>query len=254
MKNISIEVFLTWAFTRELCKGRNGAGRVGQLADAWRAMGEMAELGTLIDRSPNNFGVIPDILAEDDPHPDALAAGHAVRALAEMRFAVPDGELFPGYDDPHGLIAQEVAAVRADLARRGDGAGARHVVALVINAAILGRGPDVACEQPRFRMIESYGKPAWFVERRMRDAFGGVHVYEDDGYDARVGKPKLGAYRKWQLAEPMRGSVMARIDWLWWREALRRISDALAGNLRESQVVIDDTDQNGMFVRQAGAA
>lgn len=232
MKIIGIEAFLTWAFTRELCKGGADRGGSGERwAQVWTHMREMAELGLVVDHSPNAFGVIPDFEGEEKPHPDALAAGEAVRALAQERFAVPDAALFPEFDDPHGLIAMEAEKARHELRQRGEEATARHVMTMVVGAAVLGRGPDGACEPPRFRMVEKYGKPAWFVARRMRGISGEVYVYEDEGYDSRKGRPKPGAYRKWQLAEPLRSAAMERIDRIWWREALGRIRSSLDGRL-----------------------
>lgn len=236
MKIISIETLLTWAFTRELCKG--GADRGGSWVSSWAGLAEMAELGALVDRSPNGYGVIEDLSSDGVAHPDAIIIGDAVRGLARERFTVPEDDLFPEFDDPHGLIAAEAALARDSLARRGDNETGRHVVGLVINAAILGRGPDGTCEPPRFRMVEKYGKPAWFVTRRMRGISGEVYAYEDEGYDAAKGRPKPGAYRKWQLTEPLRGAAMTRIDRIWWREALGRVGEAVAGRLTAHRVVI----------------
>lgn len=240
MKTIGIEALLVWAFTRELCKGGADSGGSGgaRWAQVWGHMREMAELGIVIDRSPNAFGVIPDIGDEGGPHPDALLVGEAVRALAARAFTVPDMPLFNEFPDPHGLIAMEVDGVRRELRQRGNAANARHVMTIVIGAAVLGRGPDGACEPPRYRMVEKYGKPAWFVARRMRGISGEVHAYEDEGFDAAKGRPKRGAYRKWQLCEPLRGPAMARIDLLWWREALGRIGADLDGRLSAHRLVI----------------
>lgn len=243
MKTIGIEAFLTWAFTRELCKGgadQRGGGMA--FSEAWRSITEMAELGVLIDRSPNAFGVIPDISDETPPHPDAVLAGNAVRALAAASFPVPAIPLFPEMHDPHGLIADEVAQVRHELHLRGDEANASHVVALVITSAVLGRGPDTTAEQPKFRMVETSGKPAWFIQRRAKDAFGNIYTFEDDGYDARSGRPRPRAYRKWRLAESMRGAIMGRIEHIWWREALKSVWVDIAARLSDHRLM-----QNSLF-------
>lgn len=254
MKTVTIEALLTWAFTRELCKGGvEGGGEGGRWAQVWRSMGEMAELGLLVDRSPNAFGVIPDFSPDEGrPHADAVMVGEAVRALAQARFAVPGAPLFPGLDDPHGLIAGEEARAREALRRRGDADNARHVVMIVINAAVLGRGPDIALEQPRFRMMQKYGKPAWFVQRKARDTFGNVYRFEDEGYDARAKRPRRGAYRKWELAEPLIGAALARIDRLWWREALARLHAGLEGRLAAHRLVCSAPTDSGVVARMAG--
>lgn len=251
MKTMSIDALLVWAFTSELCKG--GADSGGSWVSSWAGMAELAELGALVDRSPNGYGVIADLSSDGVPHPDAVIVGEAVRGLARERFAIPEADLFPEFDDPHGLIAAETVRVRDGLRQRGDGAIGRHVVALVINAAVLGRGPDVACEPPRFRMAEKNGKPAWFVARRMRGISGDVFAYEDDGFDAKRCRPKPGAYRRWQLCEPLAGAVLSRIDWLWWREALSHVAAQLDGRLSAHRLVFGEVVEKGCFAPANGS-
>lgn len=256
MKTIGIEAFLTWAFTRELCKG--GAGGISsggeRWSQVWRSLHEMAELGAMIDHSPNGFGAIPDMTSDEPPCPDAVAAGEAVQALARGCFTVPEVSLFPDVDDAHGLLAEEEGRIKGELRLRGDDANARHVTALVITAAVLERGPEAGVWQPKYRMAQKNGKPAWFVERRAKDAFGNVYTYEDDGYDARKSKPKPRAYRKWEMVEPARMAIMERIDYIWWREALGRVSESLVGRLvnhRLSDIVVSDSVkmEPNIFVR-----
>ncbi len=73
-----------------------------------------------------------------------MAVGDAVRALAKLDgFEIGAGwQPFPEWDDPHGLIAAEVASVVAHELGRGGRMNGRHVVNLVTSAAILRRGPD----------------------------------------------------------------------------------------------------------------
>ncbi len=57
MKPISIQDLLKWAFTFEL--GKVGAGDGGSFSAAWRFTERMAELGTMIDRTPNSLVSFP---------------------------------------------------------------------------------------------------------------------------------------------------------------------------------------------------
>lgn len=239
MKLMTIEGLLAWAFCQELCKvGSGGDGLTAVSISSWSLTRDMAVLGTLIDRSPNIFGVIPGFIEDGDPHPDALAVGKAVKALDQIGFEIPDGWMpFPEFDDPHGLIAAEVARVVAEVQLKGDRLGGRHLVTLVTGAAILGRGPDWACRQPSFRMVSANGKPRWFLTRKATDSLGRSYDFEVDGYDAKRGKPMRGAYRKWELAEMMRGDVLSRMDWQLWQDALAFLAEHLAGRLTAHRIM-----------------
>ncbi|MGQ3078558.1 MAG: hypothetical protein ACT6RT_10950 [Allorhizobium sp.] len=204
----------------------------------------MAVLGTLIDRSPNIFGVIPGFIEEGDPHPDALAVGRGVRRLNEIGFDVPDGWMpFPEFDDPHGLIAVEVERVVSEVRLKGDRLGGRHLVALVTGAAILGHGPDWSCEQPSFRLVEVRGKPRWFMTKKVPDSLGRVYEIEVDGFDAKRQRPMRGAYRKYELSRMMRSEILSRLDWQLWQDALEVLGNLLAGQLSAHRIAAFSPDR-----------
>ncbi len=234
MKKITIEKLLTWAFTQELCKVGATGEEGGALSGGWQAFAGMAELGTLIDRTPNYYGVIPDFVTNGgDPHPDAVAVGDAVRALADHGGYDIDGtmNLFPEWTDERGLIALEVARMAEELQIKRDILQASHVVNLVISSAILARGPDWHAERPAEKMVERAGKPAWFIMRKAADAFGRPYTYETDGRDKRTHRPLRGAYRKFELSSPLRGAIVARMEWSIWQSALSELYAALSGRL-----------------------
>ncbi|MCM2399817.1 hypothetical protein NBH20_01500 [Rhizobium sp. S153] len=233
MKTVTIEKLLIWAFTQELPKVGSGDVSVGLgLSSAWAMTRDFAVLGTLIDRSPNIYGVVPDFLEYAEPHPDALAVGAAVRALAEIRVEIPDGwHPFPEWPDEHGLIAAEVSRVVEEQRLKGDRVSGRYVVALVTGSAILGFGPDWRADMPRTQMVKHAGKEAWFVTRKTRDAFGRVYEYETDGFDRRKQRPVRGAYRKYVLSDPIRGAILSRLEWELWQDALAYLAKSLASRL-----------------------
>lgn len=239
MKLMTIEGLLAWAFCQELCKvGSGGDGLTAVSISSWSLTRDMAVLGTLIDRSPNIFGVIPGFIEDGDPHPDALAVGKAVKALDQIGFEIPEGWMpFPEFDDPHGLIAAEVGRVVAEVLLKGDRLGGRHLVTLVTGAAILGRGPDWTCDAPKFRMVEMRGEPQWFVRRSAKDSLGRTYEYEANGFDPVKRRPRKGAYRKYELSNMMRGEILSRMDWQLWQDALAFLAEHLAGRLSAHRIM-----------------
>lgn len=239
MKKVSIEQFLTWAFTQELCKVGSGSDYGPSIAGSWSMVSEVAALGTLIDRSPNGYGVIPDYMAGGDPHPDAVAAGEAVKKLADRGgFEIGDGwKPFPEWSDERGLIAAEVASTVQALRLKPDALGGRHVVNLVVTYAILGRGPDWTVERPGEEMISAKGKPLWYVVRSGKDGFGRSYTYETDGFDRKKQRPVRGAYRKYHLSASLRGAILSRLDWQLWQDALSTLHRELSGGLHHTTLL-----------------
>ncbi|MDI6834822.1 MAG: hypothetical protein QMD99_03790 [Rhizobiaceae bacterium] len=244
MKTMTIEAFLTWAFTQELCKVGAGEGDGPSVSSSWLMVSEVGTLGTLIDRSPNIFGVVPGFVADGDPHPDAIAAGEAVHGLADIGFEIPEGWApFPDWPDEHGLVAREVRRVVDEVRVKGGRLSGRHLVALVTGAAILGRGPDWTADYPGHRMVMKNGQPAWFVMKKAKDAFGRVYEYEADGFNRVSQRPRKGAYRRFELKDMMRGTVLARLDWQLWQDALAVLADDLQGSLSHHAIAPFSADR-----------
>lgn len=239
MKKITIEKLLTWAFTQELCKVGATGTEGGTIAGGWQAFVGMAELGTLIDRTPNHYGVIPDFVTNGgDPDLDAVAVGDAVRELADRGGFEIDQAVnpFPEWADERGLIAAEVARVVDELQIKREVQQGAHVVNLVVTCAILGRGPDWSATRPAERMVDRAGKPAWFVLRTAKDAFGRSYEYEADGRDKRTRRQMRGAYRKFELSASLRGAIISRFEWSIWQSALAELHRALCGRLAKHEL------------------
>ena len=233
MIKMTIENLLTWAFTQELWKVGSGGAGVDIPLSAWSMVQSYAEVGTLIDRSPNQYGVLPGF--EDDviAHPDAILAGEAVRCLARSGgFDIAKGwQPFPEWDDEHGLIAAEVSYALDEVLLNSPATQARQVANLVMSCAVLGRGPLWEADCPAAEEITRNGKPLWFVKKKARDLMGRVYEYETDGYDRKRKVPKRGAYRKYRLAFSVRGAAISRLEWQVWRDALEHLHSDLQGRL-----------------------
>jgi hypothetical protein len=102
---------------------------------------------------------------------------------------------------------------------------------LVTTAAILKRGPDWQAEAPKVVTVQNGGKDAWFVKRVSKDSMGRRVEYEDNGFHQRHQRPMKGAYRKYRLAQSIRGAVISRLDWQLWQSALETLRDSLYGAL-----------------------
>lgn len=240
MKKLSIEQFLTWAFTQELCKVGSGSGGSFVSGSSWEMVSEFFTLGTMIDRSPNHYGVIPDfVTAQTDPHPDAVVAGNAVRRLAERGgFEIGSGwSPFPEWSDDRGLIAVEVQSAVEALVLKRDALNGKHVVNLVISCAILGKGPDWHADRPDEAEVSVKGKPRWFVMLSAKDGFGRSYRYEADGYDRKKQRPVRGAYRKYALASSLRGAILSRLDWQLWQDALSTLHSELRHELKNTELL-----------------
>ncbi|MGV0817135.1 hypothetical protein [Martelella sp. AMO21009] len=239
MKKMTIQQLLTWAFTEELCKTEATGGRISpRLSSANAGLNAAGELGTIIARTPNEWGVVPTWEDGVAPDPDALIVGDAVKALTGTGFDIPEGwQPFPEWaNDEHGLIAGEVDRVLAEERQHGVRRTGSHAFSLLVTCAVLKRGPDWYAERPKVRMVERQGKPVWFITKRQKDSFGRWHEVETDGYDRKAKRPKRGAYRKYVLSHGLRGEIQSRIDWIVWQAALQMLERELAGRLGEKQI------------------
>lgn len=233
MKTVTMEDLLSWAFVHELPKG----GGVEGLANANSAWGLISELGVRVDRGSTGSamgGQEPNVWIEQgEPHADALAVGEAVRALGGLTFALPPG-WFPLADwaDEHGLARAAVAAlVEGRLAQKDDRRRGQDLVNLVVSHAILRKRPDWQAEEPKVRMVETGGTPAWFVKQTFRTSTGQDYQRELDGFNPKTRRPLPGAYRKFVYSDDVTGVVLSRLDWELWTAALARMHAGLADRL-----------------------
>lgn len=230
MISISVDRFLNWAFVHELAKGGGEQGSAG-FSSAWSALNRVEALGVHITAGPraSDFG---GFAQEEPPHPDALIAGEAVRALGRLVIDLPAdwgpcGDWLAGHASAQapalgpleygGLINAACARARARMAALD----ARHVVALVVSRAVLALPPDWHAEPPRaLPELDANGRPAWFVREQVETATGGVRSIEVYGHDPRTGRQRPGAYRKYRLDPDPAADILARADYQIWRAAM----------------------------------
>lgn len=236
MKTVTIEELLVWAFVHELPKG-GGADGLDNIHSAWRQLeasswGKVlgyAELMTLVDRDRPSPGTWVE---QSAPHEDALEVGRAVADLAKYDVMFPEGWNPVGDWSEQGDLTRDAVARAVERFRlRPAGKRGTSIVSLVISSAILGRVPDFSTPEPEHVMIERNGKPAWFMQRTARDAFGREYCLEVDGYNHRAKRPQRGAYYKYELQPDPLSDILGRIDYQIWVAALKVLESALANSL-----------------------
>src|SRR5688500_9952509 len=93
-KRMTIEALLRWAYRDELPKAQapGGSLRPAGFGGAWGGIERYGELLTVIDHGlENRYGLVPDLSATTEPHPDAIRIGDAVQALDAFPLNLPDG-------------------------------------------------------------------------------------------------------------------------------------------------------------------
>jgi hypothetical protein len=237
MRTLTVEELLTWAFVHELPKGggvdglanMNSAWRMLQ-ASSWGKISAYAELMTLVDvdfAGGGNFWI-----DQGEPQEDALAIGEAVAGLGKCDVLFPEGwNPLADWADEHGLVAPAVARTVERYLLRPSLRRAAGLVSMVIGCAVLGKAPDWTAEEPKARMVERGGRPAWFVRRVMRDALGRDYEMEVDGYNRRTGRRDRAAYRKYEFSDDPTGDILSRLDWQLWVRALRLVEERVRPKL-----------------------
>lgn len=212
-KRIGIEAFLKWAYRDELPKQQCSEGGMFGPKEYGSGMGgviAMAEVGTLVDFArENEWGVIPDRYAKDDPHPDAIAAARAMGALDRWELCLPDdwnpisdcgevGEIERQDSAAAALGRAKVLDALDDLTHVRDGVrclkgGVRR---LVMRFAVLNGEPGWEIEVPEVRFVMAgKNRPAWF-RREFIQGERGLQEIEVDGYNRKAHRPHPDAYRK----------------------------------------------------------
>lgn len=229
MKTVTIEELLVWSFLHELPKG-GGTDGLDNANSAWRMLlasswGKVSAFGELmamvdVDRGGGNFWI-----DQGEPHGDAIVVGEAVAALGFCDVVIPPAwNVLSDWADQHGLAAGAIADVVRHFEARTSARRAAGLVSLVVGTAVLGKRPDWQADEPKVKMVERRGRPAWFVMRRVVDPNSGMpHMIETDGYNARTHRPFKGAYRKFVYSDDPTGFILSRLDWQMWVAALRRI-------------------------------
>jgi hypothetical protein len=207
MKTVTIDELLSWAFVHELPKG-GGVDGLDNMNSAWRRLEasswgkilNFAELGAMIDAGRSDGANY--FIEQGEPHEDAVEVGRAVAALGCCDVHVPEGwNCLTDWADTAGLADRAVLDVAARYRARTAARRAQGIVSLVIGTAILAREPGFVAEQPKVRMVERDGKPAWFAMRAIRLPDETFHSMEVDGRDPRSRKPFRDAYRKYEFSD-----------------------------------------------------
>ena len=247
MRTVTIEEMLTWAFVHELPKGggvdgldnANSAWRM-LFASSWGKVSSFAELLTVIDTGPREGGMW---IEQSEPHEDAVSVGRAVAGLAAFDVFIPPAwNPLTDWVDERGLAPKSVAGVAERFMLRTLPRRAAHLVSLVVGMAVLGKQPDWKAEEPKVRMIERGGHPAWFVSKVIKDDFGRENTIEVDGRNPRSRRPVPGAYRKYEFSDSPAGDIMSRLDWQLWVAALAEIEKAVRPQLVGHRIVAADLD------------
>jgi hypothetical protein len=234
-KQIGVEEILRWAYARELPKAQE-LGPLGApgLRAGWDAIARYGEHLALVDQT-NIWGVTPDRVACDDPHPDAIAVAQAVLALDELELGLPEGwDPFADFGDlgeagmrARASVIDRLVIVDADGVRRLRSPVSR----LVFRQAILGGCPDYEAEQPEMKTLcGENGHPKYFVRRLVTSAYSDVPFeVEADGWSYSSRRPVAGAYTKTFLdPDPVEAGV-SRGEYEIWRAALDVLAQDLAG-------------------------
>jgi hypothetical protein len=145
-RRIGIEDVLAWTYLRELPKTPRVNAPDG-FRGAWDKVSEWAEELSLAGLADNRFGVVPDLLAQDLPHHDALIVHEAVCALDVLEIGgLAEFSPFDARDDiAPELLDQCATRVRSRVLMLDEAGRPRlrkPLRNLVFNAAILGQPPD----------------------------------------------------------------------------------------------------------------
>lgn len=237
-REIGIVELLEWAFNDELPKGGGSDGIAG-VRSAWGRIMRWSELMTEVYQGA---GVMEFIERTGDPHPDAVKVGRAVAALADLVLDLPDdwNPLNMANLTPSARAAVSDACAMI----RGTDDGKRLSllpVGIVVRCAVLRRAPEFPMDiRVTERPVMHNGRPAWFVRRKVKDAFGVEREIEVDGYNPKSGRPVAGAYHKWEYPREVVADIAARAEWQVWRAALDILAIDLKGALDEFDVMATD--------------
>lgn len=256
MTKTTMEALLSWAFVHELPKGGGVDGLAGG-GSAWSAITGYGQLGTLVDTSMPADWRPPFILEQGEPDADAVAIGRAVAELGAADIVIPDGwnPLGDWQNETERALGLERADAVAARVRLKGGRAGRELVAMLVAHAILGTAPDWRMDEPRLRLVSRGGKPAWFVKKAMKDAFGREFVIEVDGTNPKHrGHPVRGAYRKHELADDPTAGILSRLDWQLRVAALDLLEYRLDGVLARREIARAKRDARPWGGPDCGAA
>ena len=194
------------------------------------------ELATRLDAT-NRYGVVP-FLCDEQPHPDAVCIGEAVKGLNRLDLEKPAD--WNPIADLGDLGQYGRAAVEKALATETEsiGGGAlRHrtpLDELIVKYAVLGDREEWKAGPTKIAPVLENGKAKWWVrERRWVDTgkspdqkLGHWTEVEVSGLDAKQ-RPRPGSYRKFHLDPDPHSAICARIESQVWRSALDMLPEEI---------------------------
>lgn len=252
-KRITIENLLRWTYRDELPKEQASGGflRPAGFGGAWGGIERYGEILTIVDESKENrFGLVPDLSAANDPHPDAVRVGEAVRALDGCALCLPAD--WNPLADWSSLAEEGQRAVQRAIdqetlvGRDGERRFKTSLSRLVMRHALLGDTPVWEGEEPQLKYVcGGNGKPRWFrrvdVLADPGDVAQGIdpvwQSVEVDGMDPKRRIPYPDAYRKTYLDPDPSETIVSRAEYEIWCAALDMLTHDLASVLEAHEIV-----------------
>jgi hypothetical protein len=239
-RRATIEALLRWAYREQLPRVAAERGPIAGPRAPGNHIGAAAGLMALgSDGRVNSYGLLPSLAERDLPvHPDALAIGAAVLALADMEIETQgvdllDGEtlvLMPDAGEAGPDIAEIAAGLMAGANAAGMARACRDLPGLIRRAAILGLPDGRRRAELALRPLRGpNGRAAWFRRETWVSPVDGLtYEREADGYDATRKRPRPGAYRKWTIDGEPEALACARAEWQAWQAGLAALAEGLA--------------------------
>lgn len=242
MKRVmTIEAALQWAYCEELPKDqRRAEAGPSSFAPGFMSCKRAGEMGTVID-DPNIHGVLPDPFARQEPHPDAVIIGEAVRRICAIDHTFDDWEPLPDLEGDEVRRLGAYAVTRALLrltARNADGSMrlAFNPDRLIIKHAVLGGCPDWVLDAPEMHyQLGANGKPGWFIRTVIGEGREAQEI-EVDGMDRKRRIPLPGAYQKPYLDPDPTETAVQRGEYQVWWVTLQALADDLSDRLETISV------------------
>lgn len=257
-----IDQLVRWAYREELPKAQPVMPNLG-LSNAWNSIASLAALGQRVQEPDvrNRYGLVPDLVAQNEPHPDAVAIWASVQDLADMVLTLPEdwnplsdmGDLGPqgaaairrGFDrifapSNSRPVARQVGNMRRFVLQRTAAEPMRlrrSASELVQHHAIMGTFPDWRADKPERCVVKhSNGQPKWFIRETIETA-AGVAEYEADGMDRKLKRPKPNAFQKHYLDPDPSIAVAARAEYEIWIAAMASLAEDLVGRLDDFEPI-----------------
>jgi hypothetical protein len=247
-QRIGIEALLRWAYCQELPKVPRIASSPDGFRCAWNSVGRWARELSLAGLCDNQHGVVPDFLAQDMPHNDALLVHEAVCGLDVLEVEGLEGfsPFEPREDVDPSLLDHCAVRVRNRVMTIDDEGKPRlrkPLRNLVFHAAILGGAPDWQIEDfaqdvERWPngMVKYFKKSGhWEKTAANEDIFVEYETAVTSDLRRKQADPSV-APKAILTPDPVDDAV-SRVNYELWRLALDVIAADLHGRLEKWEAV-----------------